>query len=113
LANVQSAFFLSASHKPMRFVRVALATALLGYAIMGAVSGSILLLGKYGHWVYGVDRWPLVVCYACFGIGLYRLPLSYAKSPENDSGWKWCASWGLAGFAFFALGSLWQIVLPS
>ena len=112
MANVQSAFFLSASHKPMRFVRAALATALLGYAIVGAVSGSILLVGKHGHWFYGVDRWPLVVCYACFGIGLYRLPLSYAKSSENDSGWKWCASWGLAGFAFFALGSLWQIVLP-
>ena len=104
---------MSASHKPLRFVRAALATAVLGYAIVGAVSGSILLVGKYGHWFYGVDRWPLVVCYACGGIGLYRLPLSYAKSPENDSGWKWCASWGLAGFAFFALGSLWQIVLPS
>ncbi len=115
ISDVRLRWRMSKMHVPwVRVVRAALATALLGYAIVAAVSGNVLLVGKYYHWwFHGVDRWPLVVCYACGGIGLYRLPLSYAKSPENDRGFRWCISWWLAGFAFFALGRLWQIVLSS
>jgi len=99
---------LSASLRPLRVVRAALGTALLGYAIVAAVSGSVLIVVKYGgsHWYHGVDRWPGVFVYACGGIGLLRVPLSYAKSPENDRDLKWYVSWWLAGLAFLLLGGL-------